>query len=374
MTEGQFVSTRMGGDIDVNERLREQCSVGGEEDVLKHLRDGAAVNSQNRVNGWCALHFAVRREHAGIVRVLLEHGADTGIRNHKGELAIDMTSNKEIRRIIEGTRVTIADNQKGENTQGAKANNVEPCPSNEGSSQPSAVGFLSGYLANPVFPYQFAPPKISSEQSDTSSSHESKDQHVLLPGYLANPIYAVAAGSQILATGNAPSSEALHNDGTVNFVPGYIANPVIPYAVATASQANESNEIKNIFVPHVEQFGSLVNTYVTSFKSLEKPVEYHMCDSCKTTPVATVYAGSNISEIVIKIRKANTNDLDFIEVELNRKVLTYDELINVCSKELKVDRDSISKIRKLPDTVIRRDKDVQRFTPFQELEVVLLNS
>ena len=365
----------MSGDIDVNERLREQCSVGDEDDVMKHLRSGAAVNSQNRVNGWSALHFAARREHAGIVRILLEHGADTGIRNHKGEVAVDMTSNKEIRRIIESYHVRNEESRKEDNTQGVNTCNSDTNQNGDiDEDRPlSTVGFLSGYLANPVFPYTFAAPKVSTNDSGAASSTENSDQHVLVPGYLANPVYAVAARGPILASGRTPSSETLQNDGTVNFVPGYIANPVIPYAVA-ASQAQESNEIKQIFVPHVEQFGSLVNTYVNSMKSLEKPVEYHMCDSCQTTPVATVFVGSNISELVIKIRKANTNDPDFIEVELNRKILTYDELINVCSKELKIDRDSVTKIRKLPNSIIRRDKDVQRLQPFQELEVVLLNS
>ena len=362
----------MSGEIDVNERLREQCSVGEEEDVLGHLRNGAAVNSQNRVNGWSALHFAARREHAGIVRVLLEHGADPGVKNHKGEHAIDMTLNKEIRRIIESFNVPNKGNQNNAISNASDAD--ERQSTKESQAPPSGVSFLSGYLANPVFPYTFAAPKVSANEDSTTSSHDNKDQHVLLPGYLtANPVYAVAAGGPILANGNIPSSGTLQSDGTVNFVPGYIANPVIPYAVA-ASQAKESNEIKQIFVPHVEQFGSLVNTYVNSMKSLEKPVEYHMCDSCKTTPVATVHVGPNISELVIKIRKANTDDPDFIEAELNRKVLTYDELINVCSKELKIDRDSIAKIRKLPDTVIRRDRDVQRLQPFQELEVLLLNN
>jgi len=365
---------KMSGDIDVNERLREQCSVGDEDDVMRHLRNGAAVNSQNRVNGWSALHFAARREHAGIVRVLLEHGADTSIKNNKGEVAIDMTSNKEIRRIVESYQVRNEESQK-EDSRGANTCDSETNQNGgTGEDRPlSTVGFLPGYLANPVFPYTFAAPKVTANESDAASSSDNSDQHVLVPGYLANPVYAVAARGPILASGRTPSSETLQNDGTVNFVPGYIANPVIPYAVA-ASQAQESNEIKQIFVPHVEQFGSLVNTYVNSMKSLEKPVEYHMCDSCKTTPVATVYVGSNISELVIKVRKAYTNDPDFIEVELNRKILTYDELINVCSKELKVDRDSITKIRKLPNSVVRRDKDVQRLQPFQELEVVLLNS
>ena len=357
----------MSGDIDVNETLREQCSVGGDEDVLRQLRDGAAVNSQNRVNGWTALHFAVRREHASIVRLLLEHGADASAKNLKGEKAIDMTSNKEIRKIITDFF------SKNNNCKREDQNN-EPKSSLVGVNEPS-VNIVPGYLANPVFPYTLATSTSLKGESDNQAGSDHNDKHVLVPGYLANPVipYAVAASGQIMASGQIPTTEVLQGDGGVNFVPGYIANPVIPCAVAASHPNENTNEIKQIFVPHVEQFGSLVNSYVNSVKSLEKSSEYHLCDSCKTTPVATVFVGTDISELVIKIRNANHKDPDFIEVELNRKILTYDELLNVCTRELKIDRDSIAKIRKLPDTIVRRDKDVQRLQPYQELEVVLLS-
>lgn len=361
----------MSGDLDVNEKLREQCSKGKEADVLQQLRNGGAVNSQNIVNGWTALHCAVRREHVGIVQVLLENGADPGIRNHKGELAIDMTSNKDICKILNGLEMRKKECcDIGEQEVPTKeASNASTTPTKHVNA--NSVNFVPGYLANPLFPYALQTSTTLRKASENNHQVELKDQHVILPGYLANPVFpcAVAARAPVMANGSMP--KASETDATMNFVPGYFANPLIPCAVETRRDHENNDEIKQMFVPHVEQFGSLVNTYVNSMKSLEKPVEYRMCDSCKTTPVATVFVGSNISEIIVKIRKANYDDPDFIEVELNRKVLTYDELLNVCSRELKIDRDSITKIRKLPDTVVHRDKDVMRLQPYQELEVVL---
>lgn len=394
----------MDSELDVNETLRECCALGNEEEVLKQLRNGAAINSQNRVNGWTPLHWATRREHASIVNILLENGADVNVRNNKCEKPVDITTNKDIKTILE--------------TAEKKANSQEKTHNNINATSPKSktklltetpVNFVPGYIANPVFPYTLATanPMLRSTQTNNRGS-DMKDQPMILPGYLANPVYAVAAGSPLMAENHSVTSQSSNNN--VNFVPGYLANPV--YAIAATenhtsaeeatSQSKTSNnetplnfvpgylanpvyavgapalannevreEFKPIFVPHVEQFGSLVNTYVNSMQSLEKHVEYRMCDSCHTTPVANVYVGANVSEIVLKVRQADQEDDDFVEVELNRKILTYDELLDVCSKEFRINRSDIKKIRKLPNTLIRRDKDVKRLQPYQELEIIL---
>lgn len=77
------------------------------------------------------------------------------------------------------------------------------------------------------------------------------------------------------------------------------------------------------------------------------------------------------SELVLKVRIARTNDSDFIEVELNRNKLTYQALVEKCCEELEVDAKDVVKVRKLPNTIMRKDKDVQRLSDFQELEIVV---
>ena len=51
--------------------------------------------------------------------------------------------------------------------------------------------------------------------------------------------------------------------------------------------------------------------------------------------------------------------------------MTYPNLIKICCDELEINTTQIVKLRKLPNTRIRRDKDVQRLENFQEIEVVL---
>lgn len=70
------------------------------------------------------------------------------------------------------------------------------------------------------------------------------------------------------------------------------------------------------------------------------------------------------------MRLANTQDADFIEIDLSKKCLTFQALLQVCCQELNIDESSVVKLRKLPNTKIRRDKDVERLENFQELEIV----
>ncbi|NWS68057.1 ANR40 protein, partial [Crotophaga sulcirostris] len=78
-------------------------------------------------------------------------------------------------------------------------------------------------------------------------------------------------------------------------------------------------------------------------------------------------------ELVLKVRIQNPNlrENDFIEIELDRQELTYQELLRVSCRELGVNPEHVQKIRKLPNTMLRKDKDVARLQDFQELELVL---
>lgn len=79
---------------------------------------------------------------------------------------------------------------------------------------------------------------------------------------------------------------------------------------------------------------------------------------------------SSQDELVLKIRIANAADPDFVEVELPRTDLTYQALLFLCCMELDLKPQQIQKLRKLPNTRLRKDKDIQRLQNFQEIEVV----
>nr|XP_009939202.1 PREDICTED: ankyrin repeat domain-containing protein 40-like [Opisthocomus hoazin] len=82
----------------------------------------------------------------------------------------------------------------------------------------------------------------------------------------------------------------------------------------------------------------------------------------------------NMQELVLKVRVQNLRDNDFIEIELDRQELTYQDLLRVSCCELGVNPEQVEKIRKLPNTLVRKDKDVARLQDFQELELVLVKS
>lgn len=50
----------------------------------------------------------------------------------------------------------------------------------------------------------------------------------------------------------------------------------------------------------------------------------------------------------------NLRDEDFIEIELDRQELTYQDLLRVSCCELGVNPQHVERIRKLPNTVLRK--------------------
>lgn len=65
------------------------------------------------------------------------------------------------------------------------------------------------------------------------------------------------------------------------------------------------------------------------------------------------------AELVLKVRIQNPNarENDFIEVELDRQELTYRSLLRVCCRELDISAEHVEKIRKLPNTMLRKVRE-----------------
>jgi len=86
----------------------------------------------------------------------------------------------------------------------------------------------------------------------------------------------------------------------------------------------------------------------------------------------------DIHELVLKLRLAYSTDTDFIEVEINKSELTYAALLDLCCSELGLNCKYVERLRKLPNTWLRKDKDIQRLKDFEVsiwiVYVVLQNS
>ena len=73
------------------------------------------------------------------------------------------------------------------------------------------------------------------------------------------------------------------------------------------------------------------------------------------------YSPLPVPELVLKVRIQNPHgrENDFIEVELDRQELTYRSLLRVCCRELDISAEHVEKIRKLPNTMLRKVKELE---------------
>ena len=80
-------------------------------------------------------------------------------------------------------------------------------------------------------------------------------------------------------------------------------------------------------------------------------------------------SSSSHPPLVVKVRLCGSGESDFVEVELVS--LTYQALLHACCEELELSITDVAKIRKLPNILVRKDRDIQRMREGQELEVVM---
>ncbi|XP_034268869.1 ankyrin repeat domain-containing protein 40-like [Pantherophis guttatus] len=334
----------------LEERLREAAALGNLEEVRMLVRNGVALNAQNEVNGWTCLHWACKRNQTHIVKYLLDHGADKGIFTKNRDLAAHLTSKKEIRKLLGAPEMEGGDNQE--------VNNLK-------------LLSMANYQTNELFPGTY------NQKGDdaTPMAAPPKENNAAIPHLSAGDT------SLCLSTVQAENNSmaiSLHKETEL---PGkhFWVEELISSVVAEAS----------------EDIKSRVQSSCPSFSSSTHQNRDHLtsCPSTQHMPNqkngATVEAESALqplffngtfpcnmhdTELVLKVRVQNPKEYDFIEIELDRKQLTYQDLLNVCCCELGINSEQVEKIRKLPNTLLRKDEDVARLQNFQELELVLARS
>ncbi|KAM8797021.1 ankyrin repeat domain-containing protein 40 [Eudromia elegans] len=328
----------MAEERELPERLREAAALGDADEVRRLVEFGVDLNSQNDINGWTCLHWACKRNHAQVVSYLLRSGADKEILTRKGERPVQLTSKREIRKML-----------------GVEDDELLDLPKD------SDLPIIPNYLANPPFPYVYntmsnsipgasvngsvSPPEL--QESDSSSSLP----HVATCARASSPRQNAAL--EVVGNRDSPA------------LPGGCTAPPCPKPV--------------------RQNGPLYQTPVSWSRSSPSPVgskpavpqqQNGFCPGPVPTFQPVFFTGAfplNMQELVLKVRiqNASLRENDFIEIELDRQELTYKELLRVSCCELGVNPDHVEKIRKLPNTVLRKDKDVARLQDFQELELVL---
>ncbi len=147
--------------------------------------------------------------------------------------------------------------------------------------------------------------------------------------------------------GQEDQSSAIQDNNSQNssFVPNYLRHPQVNYEVDLRG---------------VETAEDRSNVSVVSSKQLneDRNREQKQLQSFK----------------ILKIRVAgDSNDADFIEIDLPSSKWNYESLVQVMCQELNFDTNvkTVDRIRKLPNTRLRRDVEVQRLEDYSELELVI---
>lgn len=318
---------------ELQERLREAAAMGDGEEVRRLLGLGVSPNAQNEVNGWTCLHWACKRNHATVVAQLLLGGADKEIVSRKGERPAQLTTRTEIRRML--------------GVEEEELQNV---------TTDSELPIIPNYLANPPFPYVY--------NSMSSSLPEPPLNGSVSHGEQPSSASSLLPAAELCVRPSARCEDAARavGDGALPAAPSGCAGVRCSGAAAqnTLFQASWGRAPPSPAGP--QQPGA--------------PLGSSSCTGPMPTFQPVFFTGAfplNMQELVLKVRIQNPSlkENDFIEIELDRQELTYKELLRVSCCELGVNPEHVQKIRKLPNTMLRKDKDVARLQDFQELELVL---
>ncbi|KAJ7989692.1 hypothetical protein DPEC_G00307170 [Dallia pectoralis] len=366
-------------DKELQERLREASAIGDIEEVRLLVESGVNVNSQNEINGWTCLHWACKRNHKAVVSYLLSSGADQEILTAKDEQAVQLTSKPEIRRLL-----------------GVEEEDVPEIKEPE-------LPIIPNYLSNPPFMYSKMDNKtelILAQLSQNGNADHSDDPHSD-PASLS-PFHETQQPQQPQSVlSDTPSSR----EGA--FIPVAEQNGVLP-SPASSHTVNGGLPMDLSIEPHLANHGEYThpvgrngpvcspplaspppstggsqaqvanaNPSMTRQQSVQQQLNCGQGAGGNMPAFQPFFFTStfpvNVQELVLKVRIQNPNarENDFIEVELDRQELTYRSLLRVCCRELDIGAEHVEKIRKLPNTMLRKDKDVARLQDFQELELVL---
>ena len=156
----------------------------------------------------------------------------------------------------------------------------------------------------------------------------------------------------------------MHSNCTVEkelpIVPSYLQNPVFPFS-------SQLPRDMNVGLNHDPCSSSAFPVELEGQRRSDG--QHPMTVSALATDTTACHAVAQPTCLLVKVRCADCEEKDFIEVDIPER--SYQALLQTCCSELEVRPEAVSKIRKLPNVVIRKDKDIERLHHGQELEIVM---
>uniref|UniRef100_A0A3Q3VXP7 Uncharacterized protein n=1 Tax=Mola mola TaxID=94237 RepID=A0A3Q3VXP7_MOLML len=369
-------------DKELQERLREASAIGDIDEVRTLVESGVNVNSQNEINGCLFtkhIKWACKRNHKHIVSYLLSCGADKEILTSKDELASQLTSKSEIKRLL-----------------GVE---IEEVPEVKEPELP----IIPNYLSNPPFMYSKLDnnSELILAQHLTQNGSGDHEENTHSDSASLSPTHDLQKSQSLLSdapeyipvteqNGVLPSPASSHSHTVVNCTvpmdlsvePHLVNHADYPHVVAhngtmcSPPLPSTSPSLASSGGTQVQAPLASANPAMSRQQSIPQQLSHSQAGGPMPAFQPFFFTSAfpvNVQELVLKVRIQNPNarENDFIEVELDRQELTYRSLLRVCCRELDISTEHVEKIRKLPNTMLRKDKDVARLQDFQELEVVL---
>jgi len=165
-----------------------------------------------------------------------------------------------------------------------------------------------------------------------------------------------------------PSPKSLKKE-PLAITPNYLRNPVLNYEVDIGERERlreEREQLKyerELSAAHKEKLGEKDHLrFERELAHREKRLKFNNHDQ--------VHERLD-TELILKIRTAGSLETDYIEIEMPRDALTLEYLIVVGCEELELNPSAVERVRKMPNTRLRRDKEVERLKDYQEIEFVL---
>ncbi|XP_052375971.1 ankyrin repeat domain-containing protein 40 [Oncorhynchus keta] len=352
-------------DKELQERLREASAIGDIDEVRILVESGVNINSQNEINGWTCLHWACKRNHKPVVSYLLNSGADQEILTAKDELAVQLTSKPEIRRLL-----------------GVEEEEVPEIKEPE-------LPIIPNYLSNPPFMYSKMDNKaeliLAQLTQNGNGDHSSDDPHsdsASCRPPTSNSCLSNRRAYSLTSRGRGPSSHWRSRTECRRAPPRLSPSTeaclwTSPWSPTWSTMGSTTLGGPSTTSSSSQAQVANANPSMTRQQSLPQQLNCGQGAGGNMPAFQPFFFTStfpvNVQELVLKVRIQNPNarENDSREVELDRQELTYRSLLRVCCRELTSAPNTWRRSAKLPNTMLRKDKDVARLQDFQELEVVL---
>ncbi|KAJ2610417.1 hypothetical protein H4S08_003621 [Coemansia sp. RSA 1365] len=148
------------------ENLREMAALGNLKAVRAYIRSGVDMNSQNKMNEWTALHWACVRENKDVAEFLICIGANTALKNNKGQTPLDVCKSDRIRALFPSfNAINPVDNATSEKDTKSPPSGLHELP------------FVPNYITNPDLTKAWDIPEDALLNSQGESGYMRQLQH-----------------------------------------------------------------------------------------------------------------------------------------------------------------------------------------------------